>query len=49
MKRLNVPVWIVSVTLSAKKNEADALFCFLDRRDNGVEIRPIAGVEFGME
>ena len=26
-----------------------ALFCFLDRRDNGVEIRPIAGVEFGME
>ena len=26
-----------------------ALFCFLDRRDNGVEIRPIAGVELGME
>jgi len=31
------------------KKQADALFCFLDRRDNGVEIRPIAGVEFGME
>ena len=28
---------------------AKRLFCFLDCRDNGVEIRPIAGVEFGME
>ena len=28
---------------------AESLFCFLDRRDNGVEVRPIAGVEFGME
>jgi len=27
----------------------ESLFCFLDRRDNGVEIRPIAGVELGME
>jgi hypothetical protein len=27
----------------------ESLFCFLDRRDNGVEVRPIAGVEFGME
>jgi hypothetical protein len=27
----------------------EGLFCFLDRRDNGVEIRPIAGVELGME
>ncbi len=25
------------------------LLCFLDRRDDGVEVRPIAGVEFGME
>jgi hypothetical protein len=25
------------------------LFCLLNRRDNGVEVRPIAGVEFGME
>ena len=28
---------------------AESLFCFLDRRDNGAEVRPIAGVEFGME
>ena len=28
---------------------AERLFCFLDRRDNGVEVRPIAGVELGME
>ena len=28
---------------------AKRLFCFLDCPDNGVEIRPIAGVEFGME
>ena len=33
----------------AEEEEAAALFCFLDCRDNGVEIRPIAGVEFGME
>ena len=26
-----------------------ALFRFLDRRNNSVEVRPIAGVEFGME
>src|SRR5205823_6607533 len=34
---------------NAVKNLANALFCLLDRRDNGVEVRPIAGVEFGME
>ena len=28
---------------------AESLFCFLDRRDNGVEFRPVAGLEFGME
>ena len=28
---------------------AESLFCFLDRRDNGVEVRPIAGVQLGME
>ena len=28
---------------------AESLLCFLDRRDNGVEIRPIAGVQLGME
>jgi hypothetical protein len=35
--------------LNGALNEAESLFCFLDRRDNGVEVRPIAGVEFGME
>ena len=34
-------------TLAGKQK--GALFCFLDRPDNGVEVRPIAGVEFGME
>ena len=34
--------------MALEKNSAP-LFCFLDRRDNGVEVRPIAGVEFGME
>jgi len=34
---------------NAVKNVANALFCLLDCRDNGVEVRPIAGVEFGME
>ena len=28
---------------------AESLFCFLDRHDSGVEVRPIAGVELGME
>ncbi len=49
LKKLNVRGRVVIVRLSAAKNEADALFCFLDRRDNGGEVRPIAGVEFGME
>src|SRR5207248_8384204 len=34
---------------NAVKNVANGLFCLLDRRDDGVEVRPIAGVEFGME
>jgi len=29
--------------------EMEALFCFLDRLDDLVEIRPFAGLEFGME
>ena len=49
LKRLNVCVSIAFVRLSAAKNAVDALLCFLDRPDNGVEVRPIAGVEFGME
>jgi hypothetical protein len=31
------------------KDDGLRLFCFLGRRDNGVEVRPIAGFEFGME
>ena len=27
----------------------ESLLCFLDRCDNGVEVRPIAGVQLGME
>ena len=34
---------------SAAKDEVGALFRFLDRLDDLVEIRPVAGVEFGME
>jgi hypothetical protein len=35
--------------LNASRNEAHALFPFFNRLDDGVEIRPVAGVEFGME
>ena len=49
MKKLNVRGRFVFVRLNSVKSLADALFCFLDRRDNGVEVRPIAGIEFGME
>ena len=28
---------------------AERLFCFFDRLDDGVEVRPFAGVKFGME
>lgn len=30
-------------------DECEVLFCFFDRLDDIVEVRPIAGVEFGME
>jgi len=49
LKRLNVCVSIAFVRLSAAKNAVDALFRFLNRLDDLVEIRPFAGVEFGME
>ena len=29
--------------------EGKRLFCFFDRADDGVEVRPVAGIEFGME
>jgi len=37
------------VRLSPAKNEVDALFGFLDGLDDFVEIRPLAGLELGME
>ncbi len=49
MKNLSVedPIAFAAVTVS--KNEADVLFDLLDRLNDGVEVRPVAGVEFGME
>jgi len=41
------PIAFAAVTVS--KNEADALFDLLDRLNGAVEVRPVAGVEFGME
>jgi hypothetical protein len=35
--------------LNASRNEAHALFPFFNRLDDRVEVRPVAGVEFGME
>jgi hypothetical protein len=48
-KKLNVERWVLFVRLSAAKNEVDALFGFLDGLDDFVEIRPLAGLELGME
>ena len=39
---------MIAVRLSASSS-AVVLFEFLDRLDDVVEIRPVAGVEFGME
>ena len=49
MKKLNVERWVPFVRLSAAKNEVDALLGFLDGLDDFVEIRPLAGLELGME
>ena len=49
MKELNAERWMLFVRLSAAKNEVDALFGFLDGLDDFVEIRPLAGLELGME
>src|SRR5206468_11674026 len=48
-KELNVERWMLFVRLSAGKNEVDALLGFLDGLDDFVEIRPLAGLELGME
>ena len=49
LKELNAERWMLFVRLSAAKNEVDALFGFLDGLDDFVEIRPLAGLELGME
>jgi hypothetical protein len=49
LKKLNVERWVLFGRLSAAKNEVDALFGFLDGLDDCVEIRPLAGLELGME
>ena len=48
-KNLNVQGPIAFANLDASKNELDALFNLLDCLDDVVEVRPVAGVEFGME
>jgi hypothetical protein len=49
LKNLRVEDPIGFATVNASKNEADALFELLDRADDLVEIRPVTGVELGME
>ena len=49
LKDLNVECRWLFVRPGATKNEVDALFGFLDGLDDFVEIRPLAGLELGME
>src|SRR6266436_2715521 len=49
LKNLDVPQLDAFARPSAAKDEVGALFRFLDRLDDLIEIRPIAGFEFGME
>ncbi len=49
LKKLNIQDRTAFSRLNASKNEADALFVFFNRADDFVEIRPVAGIEFGME
>ena len=35
--------------MQIEEDRSDRLFDFFDRADDGVEIRPVAGVEFGMD
>ena len=48
LKNFNAPR-IAFAQIRVTKNEFEALFRFLDRCNDLVEIRPLAGVEFGME
>ena len=49
LKKLDAQHRIGFARLRAIGNEVAALFCFLDRLNDLVEIRPLAGLEFGME
>jgi hypothetical protein len=49
LKNLNVEQLVAFARLNAAKNKISALFSFFDRLDDGVKIRPVAGIEFGME
>jgi len=47
---LSVERWALkSLNNRDSATEMEALSCFLDRLDDLVEIRPFAGLEFGME
>jgi len=49
LKNLNVQARVAFVRPNASRKEADALLEFFNRLDDSVEVRPVAGVEFGME
>jgi hypothetical protein len=49
LKNLNVQQLVAFARLNAARNEIGALLSLLDRLDDGVKIRPVAGIEFGME
>ena len=49
MEELKAQRRMLFVRLSAAENEVGALFGFLDGLDDFLEIRPLAGLELGME
>ena len=49
MKNLRVQDSIGVVRPNSSKEALDRLFSFLNRADDGAEVRPVAGFEFGME
>jgi hypothetical protein len=49
LKKLDAQDRIGFARQRGTRNEVAALFCLLDRLNDLVEIRPLAGLEFGME
>jgi hypothetical protein len=49
LKNLNVQQWVAFARLNAARNKIGLLFRFFNRLDDDVKIRPVAGIEFGME